>query len=240
MIHSIERELLLVQTLLDRLDEELTTDDIVAREKALDKEMIKLIQAACKENNVARAIELTKLLHNTASVDSAMQIAEFYHLVGLREKFGRLKADREDAEDRLIVARNKRRRWMKPDAPLREVAPLPTASSARFDPLGDTRPPPVIERPGMARVTRPIIENTRYSSLAPPSTPALVAPPALEPSSSTWDDSVMGDSPPPPETKRKRPEVDVDESSFPSSDFTVMPPPPKQSKPCLACIIAAL
>lgn len=240
MINSIERELLLVQTSLDCLDEELTTDGIVAREKALDKEMIKLIQAACKENNVARAIELTKLLHNTASVDSALQIAEFYHLVGLREKFGRLKADREDAEDRLIVARNKRRRWMKPDAPLREVAPLPTAvSSARFDPLGDMRPPPVIERPGMARVTRPIIENTRYSSLAPPSTPALVVP-ALAPTSSTWDDSAMGDSPPPPETKRKRPELDVDESSFPSSDFTVMPPPPKQSKPCCACIIAAL
>lgn len=222
--------------MVDCLDEELTTDDIVTREKALDKEMIKLVQAACKENNVPRAIEVTKLLHYTAGFDNAMKIADFYHLVGLREKLGRLKADREDAEDRLVVARNKRRRWMKPDAPLRQVTTA-AASSVRFDPLGDTRPPPVIERPGMARVTRPIIENTRYTSLAPPSTPAPVAPAR---SSSTWDDSsVLGDSPPPVEVKRKRAEVEADEASFPSSDFTAMPPPPKQSKPCHTCIDTA-
>lgn len=214
---SVERELLLVQTMLDSLDEELTTDEIVTREKALDKEMIKLIQAACKDSNVARAIEVAKLLHYTASYDMAVKVAEFYHLVGLREKLGLIKADREEAEDRLIVARNKRRRWMKPEAPPRQIAE-PMASSSRFDPLGDTRPPPVIERPGMARVTKPIIEKTRYTSLAPASTYSQ------DPYS--WDDSIAVESSPPSDSKRKRVEV---EESFPSSDYSAMPPPPKQS-----------
>ncbi|KAF8160621.1 hypothetical protein B0H34DRAFT_344214 [Crassisporium funariophilum] len=217
---KVERELLQVQTLLDSLDEELTTDDIVAREKAMDREFIMLIQAACKVNNVPRAIELTKLLHHTASFDAAIKIAEFYHLVGLKEKIAFIKADREETEDRLIVARNKRRRWLKPAPPVRQLAQTSTSSSSRFDPLGDNRPPPVIERPGMARVTVPVIEKTRFSSLAPPT---------HTPEQYTWDDdTVMPESPPSTESKRKR--VDLEES-FPSSDIASMPPPKQKANP---------
>lgn len=212
--------------MLDCLDDELTTDEIVSREIALDKELIKLIQTAAKENNVPRFLEVSRLLHHTASFDSAVKVAEFYHLVGLKEKLGMIKADREESEDRLIVARNKRRRWMKPDPPLRQIAEPSTASSSRFDPLGDTRPPPVIIRPGMARVSKPIIETTRYSSQAPSTTTYA---PSQEQTS--WDNPGLGESPPPAESKRKRVEVEAEES-FPSSDFSAMPPPPKQSKSC--------
>ncbi|KAF4621226.1 hypothetical protein D9613_000247 [Agrocybe pediades] len=213
----VERETLFVEVLLDNLDDELTTDDIVTREKAMDREIIQLIQAACKASNSARAIELSKLLHHTATLDAAIKIADFYHLVGLKEKIGIIKSDREENEDRLIIARNKRRRWMKPDPPLRQLAAT-TASSSRFDPLGDVRPPPAIDRPGMARVTVPRIEKTRYTSVAAPSD---------TPERSTWADSSVMGSPPPSDSKRKR---DYVEESFPSPDIT-MPPPKQKSNP---------
>jgi len=209
----IARETLLAQTILDSLDDELTNDNVVAREKAMDVEFVKLVQVACKANNIPRAIELTKLLHNIAAFDAVMKIADFYHLPGLKEKMAMIKEDREEAEDRLILARSKRRRWLKPEPPLRQLTE--TSSSARFDPLGDSRPPPTIERPGMARVTVPVIETTRYSG-------AVSAAQTQE--QSPWNDSSIADSPPPTDTKRKRPEVD---DIFPSSDFSM--PPPKQS-----------
>ncbi|KAG6865519.1 hypothetical protein C0991_001840 [Blastosporella zonata] len=203
----IERELLLIQIAQDSLDDELTTDDILQRERAMDKEFIVLIQAACKSDNVPRAIELTKLLHSVASFDSAMKIADFYHLVGLREKIGLLKADREENEDRLIAARNKRRRWLKPDPPLREVQANPNGYGAngRGDLLSDVRPPPAIERPRLARVTAPVVETTRYSSVAPSQMDEMDSP-----ASTSYG-----------EAKRKRNDVEEFESSFPT------PPPPK-------------
>ena len=205
----IERELLQIQMLMDRLDDELTTDDIFSREKAMDKEFIILVQMACKSDNIPRAIELTKLLHHNVSFDAAMKIADFYHLVGLKEKIAIIKADREETEDRLILARNKRRRWLKAEPPLRQLV-APTIATSRFDPLGDCRPPPAIERPGMARITVPVIEKTRHSS---------VVPSTQTPERPTWDQ--LTESLPSTDSKRKR----VDLESFPSSDMPMMPPP---------------
>jgi chromosome transmission fidelity protein 4 len=239
---------------MDCLDDELTTDDIISREKAMDKEFILLIQMACKSDDIPRAIELTKLLHHNVSFDAAMKIANFYHLVGLKEKIAIIKADREETEDRLILARNKRRRWLEAEPPLRQLA-TPTIATSHFDPLGDSRPPPTIERPGMTRVTVPVIERTRYSSAAPSiatshfdplgdSQPpptierpgmARVTVPVIErtryssavPSTQTPERSTWDDPlapDSPPSTDGKRKHADLE--SFPSSDM----PPPKISK----------
>ncbi|KNZ76661.1 Minichromosome loss protein 1 [Termitomyces sp. J132] len=212
----VERESLLVQIALDSLDEELTTDDILKREHAMDREFIILIQAACKADNVPRAIELTKLLHNISSFDSAMKISDFYHLVGLREKIAILKADREENEDRLVAARDKRRRWLKPDPPLRELLPTnDSGTNSRTNLLGDVRPPPTIERPRLTRVTTPVVETTRYSSVAP----LLV--PSIDGSSFTDDVDIPVSVCSSADGKRKRTEVEDSEYSFPT-------PPSKQ------------
>lgn len=208
-----------MQIALDSLDDELTTDDIVTRERAIDKEFIMLIQAACKADNIPRAIELTKLLHHLTSFDAAMKIAEFYHLIGFKEKVEMLKNEREEGEERAVLARNKRRRWLKPDPPARQiVAPNGVSSSSRYDPLSDVRPPPTIERPGMARVTVPIIEKTRYTSVAPAS---------QTPERTIVNDASAFTESPTPLDKRKRTEM---EDSFPGSDFS-MPPPKQKANP---------
>ncbi|KAH6897631.1 hypothetical protein BKA70DRAFT_1438227 [Coprinopsis sp. MPI-PUGE-AT-0042] len=223
---KIERDLLYVQTCLDALDDDLTTDDIATREQAIDKEFILLIQGACKAGNTARALELVKLLHNIPSYDASVAIANFYNLHGLKEKIEYLKQEKEESEDRLIIARNKRRRWMKPDQPPRQLAVGTNGYGGRYDPLGDTRPPPQIERPGLGRVTKPVIEKTRFSSQIPPSSASAShrqsSPP--EPSSSWLDDESMRDSPPPAE-KRKRDEVEDVSAS------TSMPPPKSKFNP---------
>jgi chromosome transmission fidelity protein 4 len=199
---SIERQLLYVQTSLDTLDEELTTEDIISRERNIDKELILLVQAACKSDDAPRAIELVKLLHHLPSFDAAIKIAGFYHLLGLQEKLEVLKSEREEAEDRLEVLKKKRKRWLRVANVPREVDYSSTTTGRngggrRYDPLGDTGPPPMIERPGMSRVEKPFVERTRFSSIITTTQAQSVREDdaslmvTRSPSPNTWDDSEL-------------------------------------------------
>ncbi|KAI0727995.1 hypothetical protein C8Q72DRAFT_974843 [Fomitopsis betulina] len=155
----LAREGMLLDILRDSLGDELTTDDISRRELALDKELIQLIQNACKNDRLARALDLAKLLHHTASFDMAVKVAGFYHLIGLQEKMEALKEDRLQS-DRLADARETRRQRARDLA----VVPAPRtayAEPARARPFQDFRPPPVKHRPGLERAT-PIVEPSKH------------------------------------------------------------------------------
>jgi chromosome transmission fidelity protein 4 len=148
--------------LRDALDDELTSTEIMTRELAMDKEFIKLILIACKNDNIPRAIEFAKLLHNVSSFDKAIQVAEFYHLIGLREKIEILKVDREESGDRLVVARDRRKEWAKPDPPIRQFPEAPAAPIS-LNPLNDFSKPRPTYRAGLTRAT-PRYSPTRFTS----------------------------------------------------------------------------
>jgi chromosome transmission fidelity protein 4 len=199
-VQSTARETLLLELARDSLGETLTTDEVSKCEMEMDKEFIQLIQAACKADNIPRAIELTKLLHHTVSLGMASKVAAFYHLIGLQEKIETLKILREEEEeDRLLRAREKRRQWLIPDPLPRALPNAPPP--ARHDPLQDFVPPPPIYRPGLVRAI-PVVETTRYPSANEHQAAAVVD------TASTAEDTLGGYESVTPDGKRKRTDHD--------------------------------
>lgn len=65
---------------------DIKSHDITSLEVAQDKELLQLVQAACKADKLQRALDLTRLMHNLKSMDAAAKVAGFYHLPGLQDK----------------------------------------------------------------------------------------------------------------------------------------------------------
>ena len=133
----------------DALRNEDVPDEIFARELALDKELVQLIQTACKNDKLPRALELTSMLHHTTSFDMAVKVAGFYRLVGLQEKMEALK------EDRITHGRPQRRDWARDYDPLLPPRLPPSdvqrgGASKAFQNFGL---PAAVHRPGLARAT---------------------------------------------------------------------------------------
>lgn len=131
----------------DALSNEDVPDEIFARELALDKELVQLIQTACKNDKLPRALELTSMLHHTSSFDMAVKVAGFYRLVGLQEKMEALK------EDRITHGRPQRREWARDYDPVLPSRLPPSdvprgGASKAFQNFGS---PAAVHRPGLAR-----------------------------------------------------------------------------------------
>ncbi len=138
-----------LQITRDALSNEDVPDEIFARELALDKELVQLIQSACKNDKLPRALELTSMLHHTSSFDMAVKVAGFYRLLGLQEKMEALK------EDRVTHGRPQRRDWARdydPVLPPRLPPPdVPRGGASKaFQNFGS---PTAVHRPGLARAT---------------------------------------------------------------------------------------
>ncbi|KAF7361915.1 Chromosome segregation protein [Mycena venus] len=208
---KLERDVLMLEILRDGLDDELTNEEISTTEQRVDKDLLILIQSACQKTNLSRAVELAKLIHNTRTLDSAIKLADFYRFAGLKEKFQTLKEIREEAEDRLVLAREKRKQWTRQDPLPRLLSAVATDSNAsRPKPFQDFGPPPSMPRPGLAPAI-PVKETTRYTANA---------------SIDLRSTPVESSSRSPPENKRKRDEVEEVEEA--STSFEFVAPPPKQ------------
>ncbi|KAI9509164.1 hypothetical protein F5148DRAFT_1275403 [Russula earlei] len=145
----LARETMHLQITRDGLGDNDVPDEISARELALDKELVQLIQTACKSDKPPRALELTRMLHHTSSFDMALKVAGFYRLIGLQEKMQALK------DDRVAGGRPHRRDWARdydPVLPPRlPPADVPRAGESKaFQHFG---PPAAVNRPGLARAT---------------------------------------------------------------------------------------
>jgi chromosome transmission fidelity protein 4 len=180
---SFARESMHLQMTRDALGDEDIPDEILKRELALDKELVQLIQTACKNDKLPRVLELTLLLHHTSSFDMAMKVAAFYRLVGLQEKIQALK------DDRIARGRPQKRDWTRDYDPMLPTR-LPPADIPRggepkvFQNFG---PPVPVHRPGLARAT---------PSLPPP------------PKDDVWNEDYTVTAAVPGESKRKRADDD--------------------------------
>ena len=145
---SFARESMHLQITRDALSNEDLPDEILARELALDKELVQLIQSACKNDKLPRALELTNMLHHTSSFDMAVKVAGFYRLLGLQEKMEALK------DDRISHGRPQRRDWARDYDPVLPPR-LPPADVPRGEPKAFQHfgPPAAVHRPGLARAT---------------------------------------------------------------------------------------
>jgi chromosome transmission fidelity protein 4 len=168
---SIARESLRLDVLRDALGNEPTSDEISQRELDLDKEIIQLIQNACKNDKLPRVLELTKMLHHTPSFDMALKVAGFYHLIGLQEKIGFLKEERDSGDDDFREnARQQRKQWVRDSAAVLPPRPAGEFSSYAHQgarALQDFGPPPAIHRPGLTRAIAADPSRVSTTSSAP-------------------------------------------------------------------------
>ena len=112
------RDLILLGWDKDALvDTLLTTDEIAKGELALDKGLIKLMQTAIKADQLQRAHDIVRLMHHSTSLDMALKMAQFYHLLGLEEKIKEWKRFVQDRE-RLEEERDARRGWKNASRPV--------------------------------------------------------------------------------------------------------------------------
>lgn len=73
----------------------LTAEPSRERTVNIDKELLQLVQGACKADQLARALDLTRLMHSTSTLDAAMKLATFYHLPGFQQRIAKVKEAKE-------------------------------------------------------------------------------------------------------------------------------------------------
>jgi len=73
---------------------------------AIDKQLLQLVQGACKADQLGRALDLARLMTSTSTLEAAHKLATFYHLPGLGEKIAAVKHGKERDGRRKVIARD--------------------------------------------------------------------------------------------------------------------------------------
>ncbi|WWC59498.1 uncharacterized protein I303_102054 [Kwoniella dejecticola CBS 10117] len=121
---SLVRGHLTLSTITDSVDPDIEYQ-IKEKEVSIDKEYLQLVQIACKADNLQRALDVARLMHNPGTIEAAAKVAAFYHLPGLQERIVAVKTEKE--------RRKREQKRIKPrgsDYPVHTPASLPIPSSA--------------------------------------------------------------------------------------------------------------
>jgi chromosome transmission fidelity protein 4 len=70
-----------------------TSEDasLIQAELEMDKNLLKVLQTACKAEKLQQALDIANLLTHPQSVDAAAKLAGFFHLTGLQERIHSIK-----------------------------------------------------------------------------------------------------------------------------------------------------
>jgi chromosome transmission fidelity protein 4 len=160
--------------------------DISKIEVSQDKELIQLVQAACKADKLQRALDIVRMMNNVKSMEAAAKVAQFYHLPGLKRR-------EKERNERYGGYRMVARETPLPESPY-GVASKASLAAARQD--TDFAPRTAMsKRTARASVGAPI-------TAAPVPVPRYVSETPEPMSVPTQVDRDL--SPPSPETKRRR------------------------------------
>lgn len=132
--YRLLREQIFTMGYRDTLEDRLHSTELARRELEIDKQLIQLIQAACKAGQLQKAVDGVLSLHHKASFDGASKVAGFYQLAGLQEKIERVKEAYLNHDWR-EEDREKRKRWFDHKKPI--IAPEAAFGTSSRGRLGD-------------------------------------------------------------------------------------------------------
>jgi chromosome transmission fidelity protein 4 len=134
-------------------------------EVSQDKELLKLVQAACKADKLQRALDIVRIMNNPKTIEAAGKVAAFYHLPGLQEKIGIIREATEDKKRRKERAgRNESYRMVARETPVPSYAsPVPSRAALAAAKVTEFAPRSL----GSKRASRAQVASTTYEDLSP-------------------------------------------------------------------------
>lgn len=181
-----------------------------------------MLQGAIKSDNLQRAHDIVRMVHHTTSLDTALKVAEYYHLIGLQDKIKAWKRICED-RDRLEEERDARRGWAKGVVPIAAPEVLFAGGTSESRATQNTVPKRSLGNaiPSYAKTAFARKSDTTFAKNIQASTSIIPSSSAI--TNETYDDMSFGQSTfdysqeeapsPPSNTKRKRNGDDEDEET---------------------------